>query len=187
MTMKTIATKEQLNKISEWSSITGRKLLFYHNDPDGITAAAQWMSVFDDFEPIAREGPVMKHSFVRWVADQDPDVLVFLDLPVDQEWDKLEWLQKHDPELRIIIIDHHIPDKDVSSEQAVHINNKLVSGFKDKYIPAAFLVYSVLDAVGDDSAKKQLKQMRWIVGAGIIGDYGQRDCAAFFKGMRSKM
>ena len=146
---KQVATKEQVDLIREWTGITGRRLVFYHNDPDGVCSAALWMNVFPGFEALAREGPIMKPEFVRWVGDQDPDVLVFLDLPVDQEWKKLEWLQKHYPDVKIIIIDHHIPDKDMNGERTVHVNNKFIPRHKNKYLPAAYLVYEIMEALGD--------------------------------------
>jgi len=185
--MKMIASSMDLKRIEEWSSIAGKKLVFYHNDPDGISSAALWLAAFPEFEAVAREGPIMKPSFVRWIAGQDPDVLVFLDLPVDQEWKKIQWLCKQYKELKIIIIDHHIPDKDLNSDQIIHINNKLDSLFKDKYLPAAFTVYNVLYAMAGADGKEKLERMKWVAGAGIIGDYGQRDCADFFKGIRSRM
>jgi len=176
------ASKEMLERIREWSSVTGRKLLFYHNDPDGISSAALWMKAFPGFEPVAREGPIMNAGFVRWVSDQDPDVLVFLDLPVDQEWKKIQWLEKHNPDLKMIIIDHHIPERNLSSGRLAHVNNKFVLGLKGKYLPAAYLVYRVLEGCGT-----RLENHKWVAGAGIIGDYGQKDCAEFFKGMKSGM
>lgn len=182
-----VATKEQVDRIRKWSGIAGRRLVFYHNDPDGISAAALWMNAFPGFEPVAREGPVMKPEFVRWVGDQDPDVLVFLDLPVDQEWKKLEWLLKHYPDVKIIIIDHHIPDKDLNGERIIHVNNKFIPRHKNNYLPAAYLVYEIMELFEDDSLDKRLEQIKWIAGAGIIGDYGQKDCAGFFKGIRSRM
>jgi single-stranded DNA-specific DHH superfamily exonuclease len=184
---KHVATKEQIERVRDWSGMAGRKLVFYHNDPDGISSAALWMGAFPGFEPVAREGPIMKPEFVRWVGDQDPDVLVFLDLPVDQEWKKLAWLQKHYPDAKIIIIDHHIPDKDMNSARTVHVNNKFIARHKNKYLPAAFLVYETLELLDDDAVSSRLEQVKWVAGAGIIGDYGQKDCAGFFKGIRGKM
>ena len=177
-----IIPRKDLKSIEEWSSVTGKKLLFYHNDPDGICSAALWMECFDGFELVAREGPVMKPAFVRWIADQDPDVLVFLDLPVDQEWNKIRWLEEHDPELKVVVIDHHIPDRDISSGQTVHINNRFIPGLKDKYVPASYLIYRILEGMGKD-----VRPLKWLAGAGIIGDYGQKDCRTFFRGIKGKM
>jgi single-stranded DNA-specific DHH superfamily exonuclease len=182
---------EQLGLIREWSSQPGRKLVFYHNDPDGISAAALWMKAFSGFEAIAREGPVIQSGFIRWIADQDPNVVVFLDLPVDQEAKKLEWLVKQHPDIKIIIIDHHIPDKNMAGDGIVHVNNKFIDGLQDKYLPTAYLVYEMLVGIwggGDEKqAKERLKPLKWIAGAGIIGDYGQKDSKEFFKGMKSRM
>ena len=194
--MKTIVSKRELKRIGEWSSQPGRKLLLYHNDPDGICSAAQWLTAWPDFEPIAREGPVMQPGFVRWLADQQPDVLVFLDLPVDQEAKKLAWLQEQRPDLNIIVIDHHIPDSNLGSSKGniIHVNNKFIAGLKGKYLPAAWLVYIILEDMGELEGKKEIKkqlkqkleQIKWVAGAGIIGDYGQKDCAGFFKGMKGR-
>ncbi len=177
-----IITADDLNKIEEWSSAPGRKLLFYHNDPDGICSAALWMKAFPDFEPMAREGPVMEQGFVRWIADQDPSTVVFVDLPVDQEWKKMRWLEKQVKDLNIIVIDHHIPEKDITTPRTIHVNNKLVDISKDRYLPASMIVYDMLESVG-----RAGKPVKWIAGIGVIGDYGHKSNQDFFKGMKSRM
>ncbi|RLI96470.1 MAG: hypothetical protein DRO99_04405, partial [Candidatus Aenigmatarchaeota archaeon] len=147
---KELASKANLKKMEKWSGAEGTKLLFFHNDPDGIASAALWLRCFPDFEPIVRDGPSMDPGFVKWVADRDPDTAVFIDLPVDQEWKKLEWLQKHNPDLKVVVIDHHIPEKRMGSPRMIHVNNKFVPGLKERYLPASYLTYRLLDRRGKD-------------------------------------
>lgn len=183
MAVKNVAKKEEVRKIKEWSGsgTKGKKIVFYHSDPDGICSAALWLEAYPDFEPEVRQGPVMSHGFVRWLSDQDPDTVVFLDLPVDQEHQKLSKLQKERPDLNIIIIDHHIPEKNMSSSRTVHINNKFITGMKNRYTPGAYLTYRIIEESGFN-----LSAHKWISAIGIIGDYGHKDCSAFLRGIKDR-
>lgn len=177
MAVKTLVSHGDMERILGWSSAKGRKLLFYHNDPDGICSATLWMKAFSGFEPVPREGPMLQDSFVQWIADQDPDLLVFLDLPVDQEEKSIKWLVGHVEGLNVIVVDHHLPDADLNSGNIVHINNKFVRGLEGKYIPASYLVCKILDSAGIG-----MESCKWVAGVGIVGDYGQKDCASMLRG-----
>ncbi len=165
-----ISAKE-LEKLRDFLDIRGKKMLFYHRDCDGICSAAMWLRFFSDFEARPREGPRMDSGFVRHVIDQDPDLLVFLDLPIDQEWKRIRKMLDSLPDVRILIIDHHIVERDLNSGRILHINPKFKN---DVYLPAAFLVYRILEQLGED-----VGNMDWISALGIAGDYGFEDCRDF--------
>ena len=156
-----------------------RKLMFYHGDADGVCSAALFLKFFRGFECIPRKGPIMGDDFVRLVLDKKPQLLVFLDLPVDQEMKKLERFLSEVPDMKIVILDHHIAMKDISSERVAHVNPRVHK--KDAYIPAACVVYRMLESMGKD-----VRHMIWMAAMGTIGDYGIEDCPALISECREE-
>ena len=55
-----IAAKEDVKRAASFLRTRGRKLLFYHQDADGVCAAALVLKFFPGFEALAREGPRME-------------------------------------------------------------------------------------------------------------------------------
>ncbi|MFH1445432.1 MAG: DHH family phosphoesterase [Nanoarchaeota archaeon] len=167
-------TKKNLEKLASFLEIDGSKILFYHNDADGITSAALFLKFFHDFDPRQRKGPMIDDDFIKELEIECPDLVVFLDLQVDRDWEKLQSLLKKLPNLKIVIIDHHIFDKNMNSEKIVHINPIFDS---DVYIPASAVVYQLLKDM-----EKNVKPYIWISCMGIIGDYGFDDkfCKSIF-------
>jgi len=145
-----------------------KKLLVYHSDIDGVSSAVLMLKFFEGFDRIPREGPFMDGSFMRELSASAPDVIVFLDIPIDQEWEKLELLQKKLPDTRVIVIDHHIPEKNLNSPKNIHINPRFR---KNVYLPASYLVYRLLEQMG-----KKVQPLIWLAAIGVIGDYGFEDC-----------
>ena len=152
---------------------TGRKLLLYHSDLDGMCSAALVLRFFGGFELIPREGPMMEDKFVKALAERKPDVMVVLDIPIDQEWRKVELLQKQVPGMRLVVIDHHVPEKDLGKKGNVHMNPRFGG---DLYIPASCMVYGLLEELGCD-----VKPLVWIAAMGVIGDYGLEDCRGLLR------
>ncbi len=149
--------------------LEGRRkgILLYHNDPDGITSAALILRFFSGFEAVPRKGPVMDDVFVRELAEREPQVLVFLDIPADQEREKL--LLMKEKGIQIVVVDHHIAEWNLNRDGILHINPRFRK--KDAYIPAACVVYKALFLLGFD-----VKRLSWLACIGIVGDYGFREC-----------
>ena len=159
-----LISKAELEKLESFLEIEGNRILFHHNDADGVCSAALFLKFFHDFDPRPRSGPIIDDNFVREMEIERPDLLVFLDLPVDQSWKELNKLMKKLPNLKIVIIDHHIFEKNMNSKHFLHIN----SMFKSKdYIPASAIIYDILKEM-----KMNVKPYVWISSIGIIGDYG---------------
>lgn len=150
-------------KINEWLAVKGKKLLFFHQDADGVSSAALILRKYPDFEYHAREGPMMDDEFVKWLAEKNPDLVVFLDMPMDQEHVAIEGLSQKLQDTRFIIIDHHIPEKDMNSRRIVHYNPR----FKDPkaYKPTGYIAYRILEE------SFEMKELMWISALGVIGDY----------------
>jgi len=155
------------NQINQLLATKGRKLLFFHQDADGVSSAALILRVYPDFEYHAREGPQVEEKFAKWVVEKKPELVVFLDMPMDQEHESIERLANALPETRFVIIDHHIPEKDMNREQIIHYNPR----FKDPkaYKPTSYIVYRILE----DSHK--MEELMWIAALGVIGDYAMKE------------
>ena len=120
----------------------GNGLLAYHHDSDGICSAAIMLKFFPKFRPMPLEGPRLDSSIVKEMLSGKPSVILFLDLPVDQEPEKLEQLKRHS---KIAVIDHHIAERDLSRKGMIHMNPKLD---KDIYLPTSYMVYKIMEKLG---------------------------------------
>ncbi|MFH1364920.1 MAG: DHHA1 domain-containing protein [Candidatus Aenigmatarchaeota archaeon] len=155
---------KDLKKIKESLETDGTKMMFYHADADGVCSGVLLARYFDGFEYQSRKGPSMDNKFTNYLIEKKPDVLVFLDMPVDQEWKQLNKLIRELPKLKIIVIDHHIYEKNMNSRNIIHINPKIQ---EDVYIPVSYLIYKMIELFG-----MNVKEDIWISSIGIIGDYG---------------
>ncbi|MEE9323404.1 MAG: DHH family phosphoesterase [Candidatus Aenigmarchaeota archaeon] len=174
MPVKKVMNEVDLKKVEGWLGESGKKILVYHRDADGVCSAVILMKFFPEFASIPREGPIIDKKFFRRIVSEKPKVLVFLDIPVDQEWKKVLEFGKELPDLKILIIDHHVLEKDMNSGRIIHINPRFVkSGL---YIPTSCVVYEMFRKMEYD-----VKPCCWISLTGIIGDYGVRDCGWMFK------
>jgi single-stranded DNA-specific DHH superfamily exonuclease len=159
----------ELERLGEFLSQARKGFLLYHTDADGVCSAALFLRFFRGFEFTPRKGPGMSDDIIEAILEKKPDTLVFLDMPVDQEWKVLDVLLKKLPKLRIVIIDHHIYEKDMNSERVVHINPRFHK--RDAYIPASCVVYRLLEGLG-----KEVRPHIWVSAMGTIGDYGWKEC-----------
>jgi single-stranded DNA-specific DHH superfamily exonuclease len=161
-------TSKEVKLFGKVLNTRGKKLLFYHNDPDGIASATLILRFFPDFQAIPRKGPIMDRAFVRDIVERSPDTVVFLDMPVDQEYRKIKGIRKGLPGVTIAVLDHHIFERDLNQIGILHINPRFRK--KGIYLPSAWLVYRMLEKLGLD-----VKGLVWIASIGIIGDYGITD------------
>lgn len=169
---------EKVGKFLDSQEKGSRKgMMLYHSDADGVCSAALFLKFFRGFEYIPRKGPAMREDIVETIVEKKPGMLVFLDMAAEQEREKLELLLRELPELRIIIIDHHIAECNMNSERVVHLNPR----FREKgvYMPAACMVYRLLEGMG-----KYVKPLVWMAALGVIGDYGWDGCPELIKECR---
>jgi single-stranded DNA-specific DHH superfamily exonuclease len=161
-------TSREVKLFGKILNASGKKLLFYHNDPDGIASAAMILRFFPEFQAIPRKGPMMDSRFVRDIIESSPDVVVFLDMPVDQEYKKMRSIKKRLPRGLIAVLDHHPAERDLNKYGVLHINPRFRK--PGIYLSAAWLVYRILERLGHD-----VKPLVWIAAIGIIGDYDITD------------
>ena len=165
-------------RVREFLETPGKRLLFYHRDADGVASAALMLRFFPGFESAPRKGPRMDRDFAEGIVKKGPKLIVFLDLPVDQE-ERMDDIRKALPGARILIVDHHIFERDMNGGNTVHINPR----FREKgvYLPASYLVYNILKKLGKDA-----EPLMWIACAGVIGDYAFEDCGDFLEEGKKK-
>jgi single-stranded DNA-specific DHH superfamily exonuclease len=174
MPVKRVVSEVDLSKVRNWLGESGKKILVYHRDADGVCSAAILMKIFPEFESIPREGPIIDKKFFRYIISEKPKILLFLDIPADQEWEKILKFRESLPDLKIMIIDHHVPEKDMNSDRVIHINPRFLRS--ELYIPASCVIYELLRKM-----KYDVESYLWISLTGIIGDYGVKDCEWMFK------
>jgi single-stranded DNA-specific DHH superfamily exonuclease len=168
--MERIFSGKDMERIGEFlARKPERGFLVYHGDADGACSAALFLREFKGFVHMPLKGPIMSEVFVKTILKKKPDLLVFLDLPVDQERKKLERFLEEVPDMRIIILDHHIAEGNINGERIIHANPRFIEA--GIYIPASCMVYRMLEGMG-----RQVRPMIWIAAMGTIGDYGIEDC-----------
>ena len=108
-----------IDRLTEIVCIPRKKLLCYHTDADGVTSASLFLRFFKNFKYLAREGPIIDRSFIKLIKTERPSLLVFLDLPVDQEREKITKISRN---IDIVIIDHHQIQNNLNSDHILHLN-----------------------------------------------------------------
>jgi single-stranded DNA-specific DHH superfamily exonuclease len=161
---------DHIKKIGALLAIKGKRLLFYHQDADGVCSAALMLKFFD-FEPYVREGPHLEQEFIKFIVQKQPNLVLFLDLSIDQEADCYKHIEQALPDTKFLIIDHHLPDANLNSPQTLHINPMFD---QTTYLPTSWIVYQILS-----NLKKPANI--WIAAIGIVGDYAFKECADFLK------
>jgi single-stranded DNA-specific DHH superfamily exonuclease len=169
--------RHKLGKMEAFLTAEGKKYLYFHRDQDGTCAAALFMKFYGGFTPITKKGPRFTEESIKTLIRKRPDLVVFLDLPVDQEWKALDRFRKEVPSARIIIIDHHVYEKDMNSDSVVHVNPL----FKRKvYQSASYLVYRILKQLHGD----KVRRFCWISMIGAIGDFDLKNSGDLVKECR---
>ncbi len=170
------------NKIKEILNSEENKILVYHRDADGVCSAALILKYFPNFKSIVREGPIIDKDFYKKVIKEKPKFILFVDIPIDQSWKKLKEI-KNKTNAEILIIDHHIPEKNLNPEGIIHINPLF---YEKIYLPASFLVYEIVKKF-----EKEIRRFVWIAGIGIIGDHCitpecLEECKKFYPNLLNK-
>jgi single-stranded DNA-specific DHH superfamily exonuclease len=162
---------EVLEKVRGFLSSEERVLVF-DRDIDGVTAASLLMRFFPSYS-FSLDGPHLKEEDIELIESRAPKTVIFADLAIDQDYKKIMGL-RDGLKANVIIIDHHIFEKDLNSNGIAHINPRLQE--KNAYLPTAFLVYKLLEALGEDPSPH-----KWIASIGVVADHGCEGCEDFLK------
>ncbi len=147
--------REFLKKMNEPSII-------YHADSDGLCSAVL-VSKFLRYEGIEpsfvspNDGPGIAVTDGLLNEIKYAKSCMFLDFQVDS----LGLVEKMNCE-RILILDHHLPVKDLNSPQVLHLNPRFK--LKDVYVPTSRLAYDLCLPVSEG--------FEWLALVGIVGDRG---------------
>ena len=141
-----------------------KKLIVYHRDIDGTTSAALFLK-FLSSPAIPLEYDDIEEGVIRRIIQEEPEVVVILDMAIDQYGQEVKKLEKS---CRVVIIDHHVITKNLNSKKTLHINPRFEN--QAAYLPSSYLVYHLLKKMG-----KPVKPYAWIAAIGVIGDYAFRE------------
>ncbi len=162
-----------MEKIEKWLKEAENICLITHTDTDGICSAALFLKYLKKLGKKAKvifgsANTISKREFYKKIPSCD--LIIVTDIPLDQSWDIAS---QEIGNKRIIIIDHHIPFKNLNSSRIIHINPMFE---REVYIPASKLVYDIFD----------IKEYDWLALVGVLGDSGERDSKEFVKSVLKK-
>jgi single-stranded DNA-specific DHH superfamily exonuclease len=145
----------------EWIKESYRTALVFHIDTDGCCSGALVAKLFERLEKkidfYIGSIPTLPDRVMRKLTHGMYNLIIFVDLSVDQQADKIRELAK---DSKILIMDHHTISENLNSSQIIHMNPKL-DGI-DKYYPASKYIYDLF----------KLEKYNWIATMGVIGDSG---------------
>lgn len=153
-------------------SLSGRdNIAIYHDtDPDGICSGTLMFKALnrmglnvDVFEGFDHGDPDMVDDVLMKMEESNINVIIFLDLLADRYPDTIKKLERH---ARVVIIDHHPIENDVSSDRTIFIKPQI---FAKDIVPSRYcttkLVYDFMSRLVD------LSDLDWLCAVGIIGDF----------------
>jgi len=136
--------------------------IIYHRDSDGLTSAVLMKKYL---ESLGRRVFLVKPNDAPGIGVTDrllrsvEGLLVIVDIGVDQT----DVPERFDG--KILVIDHHIPSRNLNSERILHINPRLEGD--DVYRPASYLIWKMF---------RERVDSEWVAGVGVYGDYGVGNC-----------
>jgi len=135
-----------------------KRLVVYHRDADGVASAALLLKAFPS-ESFSLDNTNLNAMVLHSIKEKAPELVVFLDLAVDQHWEGIRELEKSS---RVLIIDHHLFERDLNSKRTLYINPRIHK--KGAYLSASYVVFHLLRKMGKPAEA-------WISAVGIIGDF----------------
>ncbi len=156
-------------------------LIVYHTDADGVCSAIITYEAIKRLTGIAPKAiPCMPGSvevvpkLKKEIEEKSPHTLIFVDMAVDQDFEKLEKLKSRN----IIVIDHHIVTEDLNKKGMIHINPKLEGN--EKYYPCSKLCFDIFEKI------VKIDDLEWVSAVGTIADSGFSDWKSFIHKVNKK-
>lgn len=171
-------SRGELKIVKDFIAEEGRRIIIFHRDADGTASASLFMKIFPDFECVPLEVPKFEEKDKREIISRKPTHLVILDLAIDQDRKSLFQIRK-ETKAKILILDHHIVEKDLNGKDIFHLNPRFRE--RDAYIPTSYHAYRILEKID-----KRIKDFCWISGIGVIGDYAFKECRDILEECRKR-
>lgn len=156
---------------------SNNKILIHDIDVDGICSASLFLKL-SDFKRTYLKNRKLDKETVSFIIEENPEFLIFLDLPIDQDLDELLKIKKTLSDINIVVIDHHIIHNNLNKYGILHINPRLEN--KDAYIPTSLLAFWLLEKYFD------MEKYLWISCIGTIADYGHKTNPEFIERCKEK-
>ena len=147
------------------------KVVVHHRDVDGSCSVSQFLKFFH-CKTFSIKDPFIPDDLIAELAELKPEVVIFMDIGVDEHWQRLVKIKDNIPGTKIVLIDHHVIQKDINKLEMMHINPRFQD--PDAYVPASLMVFDILTALG-----LKTKSMSWIACIGVISDYGHKQNKEF--------
>lgn len=155
-------------KALEWIEGSNKTALVFHIDTDGCCSAAlvgkllkklgKTIDLYIGSIPALPDAVVSKLLYGMY------DLVVFVDLSVDQQSEKIREIANNS---KVLVIDHHTITENMNSATVCHMN-PLLDGVT-KYYPASKYIRDLFG----------LEEYDWIASIGVIGDSGVPDWKEF--------
>ena len=141
--------KKDFDKIREELDYCKNPLIFFHDDPDGLTAFLMFYRYVGAGHGIViKTNPKIDISYVKKVEEHSPDKVFILDIAMVEQ-DFLDAVK-----VPVIWIDHHEP---LDRERVLYLNPRKIK--RTDNIPASTLCYNVVN------------RDLWLAMIGAIGDW----------------
>ena len=145
--------------------------IIYHPDADGVCSAALFAKFLNDinaefFLLNQKEEISITPATVRVLREKGIKYAVILDMNVDSN--PSSYLELESIMNKILIMDHHVLKKDLSSSKTMHLNVSMVDDNPASY-PTSKFVYDALSGIHE-----RVESYSWIPAIGIIGDSSKK-------------
>lgn len=154
-------SREKLKKLIEEFK-NNKVCIIHHTDADGVSAASVFCRVLNNYILHHQKNEIkITEETINFFRKTGVRYAVIVDLNVDANEEMFRRLEEICE--KIIVLDHHIMNVDLSSERTVHLN-PLKEGFKEseKY-PASKYAFDLLSLKENDP-------VAWKVSVGLFGD-----------------
>lgn len=145
--------EEDLEYIRKRIKESARVLIFFDDDPDGVSSYIQIYKLCIEAKGVCVKGkPILEKKYQRKVEEYSPDLVIILDKPlVEQEF--LDGISQE-----VIWIDHH----PLQDNKRVKYYNPRKEDSEDNR-PTSYWAHQIV--------KNDLPDLLWIAGIGTIGDW----------------
>ena len=162
-----------VNKLNEFLTQMKKEhvAVIYHPDADGVCSAALFAKLFRSekikyFLLNQKDEVAITEDTINTLKKNNIRYVIILDMSVDSDPTSYSELER--AVRKVLIADHHVLKKDLSSSKTIHLNVGMVDENPESY-PTSKFVYDILTEV-----HKNVERYGWIAAIGIIGDSSKK-------------